>query len=365
MKKNYEWLIDNPQYILFECISGSHAYGTNTLSSDIDKRGVFILPEEDILSNGYIEQLNDTKNDMVFYEIRRFLELLQTNNPTVLELLNCPEDCITIKHPLFAEIIKHSDKFITKQCKNSFAGYAVSQIKKARGLDKKQNWEKEKIERKSVLDFCFVPLNAGAMPVKEFLKINGWKQENCGLASVQHMRDGYALFYERSYKQTFGFKGIVSDEETANDISLSSIPKELQVETYMQFNKDGYSIHCREYKEYQEWLKKRNVTRWTEVKEHGQQIDGKNMLHTRRLLEMAEEIAQGKGIIVRRNNAAELLKIRRGEVNLKDLLDWAEAKVLKIDDLFENSDLPETVSEELIYDWILQIRKDYYGHYTK
>jgi hypothetical protein len=64
--------------------------------------------------------------------------------------------------------------------------------------------------------------------------------------------------------------------------------------------------------EYQEWLQKRNLQRWVDVKSHDQKIDGKNMMHCYRLVQMAREIAEGKGVIVRRENAAELISIRRG-----------------------------------------------------
>ena len=36
--------MDNP--IVYECLSGSHAYGLATPESDIDIKGVFILPED-------------------------------------------------------------------------------------------------------------------------------------------------------------------------------------------------------------------------------------------------------------------------------------------------------------------------------
>ena len=32
-------------YLLYSCISGSHAYGTATENSDVDTRGLFYLPE--------------------------------------------------------------------------------------------------------------------------------------------------------------------------------------------------------------------------------------------------------------------------------------------------------------------------------
>ena len=79
---------------LYLVIRGSHAYGTNVETSDTDYAGVFVQSMEDILGNKYTEQINDDTNDTVIYEVRRFLELLGSNNPTVLELLNTPEDCI-------------------------------------------------------------------------------------------------------------------------------------------------------------------------------------------------------------------------------------------------------------------------------
>ena len=101
---------------LYLVIRGSHAYGTNIETSDTDYAGVFIQSVDDILGNKYVEQVNDDKNDIVIYELRRFLELLGKNNPTVLELLNTPEDCVIYKDPIFDTILENSAQFITKIC---------------------------------------------------------------------------------------------------------------------------------------------------------------------------------------------------------------------------------------------------------
>ena len=95
-------------------IRGSHAYGTNIETSDTDYAGVFIQSKEDIFGFNYKEQINDDKNDTVIYEIKRFLQLLASNNPTVLELLNTPKDCIIYKDPIFDLVLENRDKFITK-----------------------------------------------------------------------------------------------------------------------------------------------------------------------------------------------------------------------------------------------------------
>jgi predicted nucleotidyltransferase len=69
---------------LYLTVRGSNAYGTNIPTSDIDFAGVFIQSHDDILGNKYLEQINDSTNDTVIYELRRFFELCGTNNPNIL-----------------------------------------------------------------------------------------------------------------------------------------------------------------------------------------------------------------------------------------------------------------------------------------
>jgi hypothetical protein len=189
----HEYLVENG-LILFETIVGSQAYGTQTPTSDIDKKFVYILPMDSILGTGYVEQINVNK-DYVGWEIRRFLELMGSNNPTVLELLNSPEDCIVSKHELFDLILAHKDDFITKICKDSFGGYARQQIKKAKGLDKKQNWEKDKVTRKGLLDFCYVVNGDKSIPWKVW-NDGKYDEKFCGVVNVPNARDVYAVFYD-------------------------------------------------------------------------------------------------------------------------------------------------------------------------
>jgi predicted nucleotidyltransferase len=389
----YDYLVENG-LILFETIVGSQAYGTQTPTSDEDHKFVYILPMENILGTGYVEQLNVTK-DITGWEIKRFLELMGSNNPTVLELLNSPEDCIVHKHPLFDLILEHKEDFITKICKDSFGGYARQQIKKAKGLNKKQNWEKDKVTRKDLLDFCYVLNGEKSIPWRTW-NSGKYDEKFIGAVNIPNARDTYALFYDsvaemlhsentdeelrETYKEALrkagksmgmGYKGLINtgheDEDgkvnygISNQLRLSSVPKGEKVIATIVYNKDGYSEHCKDYREYQEWLENRNEARYVETQEHGQRIDGKNMMHCMRLIRMATEIGRGEGIQVRRSDREYLLSIRRGEIDLETLIEEADAAIIEMDKIFENSNLPNKVNRDLIDGLLIKIRKEFYN----
>ena len=376
---------------LYLVIRGSHAYGTNIETSDTDYAGVFIQSMDDIMGNKYKEQINDDKNDTVIYELRRFLELLASNNPTVLELLNTPEDCIIYKDPSFDVILENREKFITKVCGKSFGGYARQQIGKAKGQDKKQNWEKDKVTRKDLLDFCYVIEGEKSIPIKNVLDERGYDQKFIGVVNIPNSRDMYAAFYDMKAHECFservpekdreefkefyksagksvglGYKGLIKKGEgenvaESNQLRLSNIPKGEVAAFVFTYNKDGYSQHCKDYNSYETWINERNEARWVDVKSHGQKIDGKNMMHCRRLMDMAREIGEGKGIIVRRPNSQELIDIRKGKVDLQSLINHVEKEIKEVDKLFEESNLPDSVDNDFVNNLIIKIRKEVYN----
>ncbi|WP_210490286.1 DNA polymerase beta superfamily protein [Rufibacter aurantiacus] len=341
--------------LLLESISGSKAYGLDTPASDTDLRGVFVLPQDDLYGLGHTEQLSNTSNDIVYYELKRFVELLAKNNPNMLELLAVPEDCLLHLHPMFKRLTP--ELFLSKLCQSTFAGYALTQVKKAKGLNKKIVNPVEP-QHKSVLDFCYVTQGQGAVPLQEFLAQQGIELEACGLAKIPHMPELYGLYFQEGTR----FKGVVQSD-VANDVSLSSIPKGLAPIATMSFNKNGYSTYCREYKEYWEWVEKRNDARYQNTLSQGKNYDAKNLMHTFRLLDMAEEIARTDQIVVRRPNRDFLLKIRDGEFEYAQLVDMAEERISKMDDLYAASDLPEEPDVERINQTLVEMRRDFYNAY--
>lgn len=349
---NYATLQAHRDWLLLECVSGSQAYGLQLPTSDLDLKGVFILPKRAFYGFEVAEQVANDSQDEVYYELRRYAELLCKNNPNLLELLATPADCVRYRHPLLERL--SPEMFLSKLCEDTFAGYAQTQIKKARGLNKKILNPVEP-ERKGVLDFCHIAEGQGSVPLTEWLNRRGFRQEDCGLAAIPHFRDGYALFHAPGA----GLRGVVSGPD-AQAVSLSSIPKDLAPVGFLHFNKDGYAIHCREYHEYWDWVKRRNEARYQGTLAHGKRYDAKNMMHTFRLLNMAQEIATEGVVRVRRPEREFLLSIRRGEFDYDDLVNRAEAKLAEIRAAFERSALPERPDTARVEAALFEIRDEFY-----
>ena len=358
--KNYLMTILDLNYlrendlILLECISGSRAYNLNVPTSDTDIKGVFYLPKERFYGFHYIPQISNESNDVVFYEIGRFLELLSKNNPNILELLETPKDKVLIKHPIM-EMIKTSS-FLSKKCKDTFGGYAFTQIRKARGLNKKIVNPVAK-KKKLVIDFCYILSRQGSMPLSQWLKEQGKVQENVGLVNVPHFKDTYGLYYDSSAQ--LGYSGVMK-KETATSVLLSSVPKDQEPLTHLQFNQDGYIKYCKDYREYWNWVENRNKSRYENNIRHGKNYDSKNMMHTFRLLDMAEEILSEGKIYVRRENRAELLKIRNGEWQYDELIEMANNKMKSVELAYETSELQEEPDAEAIENLLVALRKSLY-----
>jgi hypothetical protein len=254
------------------------------------------------------------------------------------------------------EIILNQKKFLTKKSFYSFSGYAMEQTAKAHGKNKKQNWEKERFERKTILDFCYTAsysAKQGSIPIKKFIEemqnlpafSKGKDQSDFGLVKIPHMPFTYGIYagLRDNISGMYDFQGcngMTNESETSTSLRVSTVPVDARPIGTMTFNESAWMIHCDEYRSYQIWLKERNEGRWVDVKK----IDGKNMLHMQRLINMATDIANGKGIITRRPEAAELLKIRKGEISLQDLLDSSDVKLKELKELYDkNFNLPEAV----------------------
>lgn len=416
MEKNKKYTIDyirNNGLILLDAISGSNAYGTNIEGSDIDYRGVFIIEQDDLYGMNYVDQISDDTNDTTYYELGRFFELALKNNSNILELFNVPDDCIVYKHPIFNFI--NFDAFLSKKCQFTFGEYASEQIKKARGLNKKIVNPMSNI-RKSPLNFCYVIGNhnlksktfkeilkdvyygaqrflklrpsriigAGyqSLELEKWLNKHGMYQRLCGLINVPNAQGVYALFYDWNLHKKFkefgpsirfeggvGYMGIVKETENgemiSNDIRLSSIPKGEKPICVISYNKDGYTKYCKDFKEYNEWVAKRNPIRYNTNIKHGKMYDGKNLSHCVRLLQTSIEIAKTGIVNVRRNNRDFLLSIRNGEMEYDELISLAESLKKEAEEAYATSTLQKEPDREAANALLVELRHRFYNEYSR
>jgi len=341
--------------ILFEAISGSKSFGLATENSDTDIKGIFYLPKNMFFGLEYIPQVSNETNDIVYYEIGRFIELLLKNNPNILEILATPEDYILYKNPIMDKF--RQEDFLSKLCKDTFGGYASTQIQKARGLNKKIVNPVEK-ERKGILDFCVILEDSNSIPTKNWLKEKNFLQENCGLVKMQNSKGVFALFYNELGDNNYS--GIYKNEDS-NEVSLSSVPKNEKPEAYLFFNQDSYSTYCKSYKEYWDWVEKRNEDRYNTNQKHGKNYDSKNMLHTIRLLQSAINIFKNNKIEIRVKNRDELLSIKAGNWDYDDLILLADQLIEELNLLAKSSTLPDFPDKRKAEKILIELRNQLYN----
>ena len=388
--------IRNNGLILYQYVRGSHLYGLNNVNSDIDTGGVYYEPIEHVIGLGldYSDEISDDKHDNVIYELQKFFNLLRTSNPTMLESLFVDDEHVIFEHPVMEEIRKHRNSFLSKELYKPFVGYAESQIKKATGLHKL--CVNPVTERKEPLDFCFTPYKQGSACMREWLAHRGLEQKYCGLVSLNNMPDCYGVYYDwgahnkakyKNYEDflndekyfafcsgiecledwfnnnqnPIGYRGIVKGDGTADDVRCSSIPKNEKPICTMSYNKDGFTQHCRKYHQYQEWVQKRNKVRYEENKE--KTWDGKNIMHCLRLLTMAHEIFEGKGVCLNRKLAGDaefFLKVRNHEFEYQYISELLEKKLQDVNKAYENTNLPDKIDTNFVNELLLNTRKKLY-----
>jgi len=349
--------------VIFQAIVGSQAYGLATETSDTDIKGVYMQDAKEFLVMDRYTPHIEVNKDEFYYELRNFLTLLSVGNPTAIELLFSPKECVLQTTPEFELIQKYRTMFMTQKLYDSFGGYAVNQLRKAHGLNKKFNWEESRVERKDVLDFCkILDRQLGEYyTAKAWLRNNGYPQDWIGLTSLDGFRDLYKV-YVSSVPIYRGIVGQPSQEEYIlevtegiidpkyNQVRTSVVPKEMGQlwEGILYFNKEAYSTHCRDYKSYKEWENNRNQTRYRESRE-GKRYDGKNIMHTARLIITLEEFHK-TGIINldMSEYREELLRIKKGDVDLEPVFNHYTERAENIKNLKAESTLPEETSREFI-----------------
>lgn len=274
---------------------GSHAYGTNTAESDEDFKGVAIAPMEYYLgcfkkfeqSEKYVSKGHD--KDEVIYDIRKFIQLAANANPNILEVLFVDESDIINISPLGVKLRDNSHLFVTKHIRHTMAGYAHNQAQRIR------------THRAWLLN----------PPAKKP------ERKDFGLSEVNKISQSEMGAYEH----------VVASGEQLPDNIMVILNQEKK-----------YAAAKRNWDQYQNWKETRNKDRSVLESKFG--YDTKHAYHLVRLMRMAREVLEGKGVIVKRPDAQELLEIRRGVWSYDQLMEWFDKQDELLGKLYMGSSLP-------------------------
>ena len=386
-------IIRNDGRLLYEYIRGSHLYGLNNDDSDIDTSGVYACTKDELFGcYGYKPQVSDSRHDNTWFEIGELIRLLLKSNPTVMESLFVPKDKVLGQvHSLMQMVIDNREQFISKQCFNPFFGYAKSQIEKARGLNKKI--VNPITERLTPYDFIYTFKGQGSTKFRDWLANRGLHQEYCGLVNVPNMHDIYGVYYDfgahiaaytdwkndslfltyaceynkdKNIEETksrlsgiapIGYRGVINVDADGNELRLSSIDdKNTRPICFISYNQSGYSSHCRLYAEYQAWVKERNPKRYESNLDKN--YDSKNMMHCFRLIHMAGEIAEGKGMVLQRTwDRQFLMDVRNHKFEYEEIIERLEEEKEHMNQLMEQSTIREHIDTDFVNQLMIDIRK--------
>jgi predicted nucleotidyltransferase len=323
---------------------GSHAYGTNTATSDEDFKGVAIPSKEYFY--GYTKKFEQAElkapdDDVVIYDIRKFFALASDCNPNIIEVLHTDPSDHFVVTPLGQEILDHKDDFLSKKIKHTFLGYSVSQLKRI------------KTHRRWIMNPAQVPPTRASLGLPEQTLIPQ-DQLVAAFSEVQKELD----------RMQFDFMENL-EESTKIEIrnTMASMLAEMKITTDEQFEaaarkigltdnfielmqkERAYTNAKREWDQYQNWKKTRNAKRAELEEKH--RYDTKHAYHLVRLIRMCREVLLTGKVIVKRPDREELLAIRNGAWSYDQLITFAEKEEIELNNLYNTTNvLPKVPNKE-------------------
>lgn len=344
--------------LIVKHIAGSHAYGTSLPTSDRDVRGIFCADRMEICTPFFPvrEVTLPEEEDGKVYELCNFMKLYCDGNPNILESLWIDtEDIIrdegSILGPYFY-LREKAPELLSSKVAFTFSGYAISQLKRIKGHHKWINnpQPEEPPKHRNYLKMVQNFTEEMIMP-RDF--------------GLQHLERSRVVHYGNNI---FGVhhgeeNGITSQgdfnlslKQTQNsDMSVLNDP--LFIFRYIE---DEYKRAKENHHNYWTWKNNRNEARSELEEKFG--YDTKHAMHLVRLLRMGEEILEGRGVIVKRPDADELLEIRNGRFEYEQLIEWAEKKDKYIrETLYQETKLPKKPNIKLAANTIRVIQDWYWN----
>ncbi len=127
-----EWLGEVTGDVVFATVSGAHLYGFPSVDSDVDLRGVHLMPLEDVVGlRAGVETVDRTWDrdgvevDLVTHDLAKFCRMLLRRNGYVLEQLLSP--LVVSSSPVHEEMVALAPGCLSRHHAHHYLGFARTQ----------------------------------------------------------------------------------------------------------------------------------------------------------------------------------------------------------------------------------------------
>ena len=358
-----KWLLPN---ICVLTLAGSRCYNMATDQSDTDISGVVLPPEsirghlfdkfEQSINNkeleekySYLKNPNNPKFESTIVSLPKFFKLAAQVNPNVIERLFVDANDILECNKIGEELLKNRDLFLSTKAKWTFGGYSLSQFSL---IERHRRWlikgDLKKPDRK---DYGLVgEVLQGHSEIDRLVKkeIENWNFSKFSLDELER-QELKETVWECVLKLCNNKISWDNWPQKYEEAILTDFSKTFNLSaeiTNLILRETRYKNDLKDYNSWLNWKENRNLSRMNLEKDFN--YDCKSGAHLKRLMEMSSEILSGKGVIVKRPDAEELLFIRSGGWSYDKLKDWFEKKSIEIEELYKTTTLPKSVNYEKI-----------------
>ena len=186
VSSEYDFLRTNEHLgnnIILLTLGGSHAYGMDKETSDLDCRGIALNSKKEILLGTDFEQVVDLDTDTTVYSFNKMIELLCKSNPNVIEQLGCLPQHYLILTDIGRELIENRNMFLSQICIHTFGNYANSQLRRL------ENKSARLVGQKQSEEYILKSIQNARYDFKN--RYFPTEQDNIELYTDKSVRDGY------------------------------------------------------------------------------------------------------------------------------------------------------------------------------
>lgn len=323
--EDYDFLRTNEHVkdsIILLTTGGSHAYGTNIETSDVDIRGIALNSERDLIGLSNFEQLIDNKTDTTIYSFGKIIPLLMACNPNTIEILGCKPEHYAVKNQVGTLLIDNRKMFLSKKAIKSFGGYATQQLRRLENAIARDKLPQDRKE-KHILDSLFRVINSFDS------RYSVLPEGSLNLYIDESKREGMnvEVFADINLKRYSAreFSGIISD--------INNTVRAYEKIGHRNNKKDDNHLN-------------------------------KHAMHLIRLYLMCIDIIEKEEIITYRENEREmLLSIRNGEFQLPDgtyrpeFFEMLSEYEKRLQYAAENTSLPEAPNFKEIEEFVMEVNR--------